>query len=82
MDTKDKKTKVLKEDLYTNLLKIMELGNISLKKDLRTEMSLKSVQAEYHEGRLKIFGNYTHIAEALIRAAWCMKDKSLNIWIA
>ncbi len=30
---------------------------------------------------IKIFGNYTHIAEGLIRAAWCVKDKSLNPYI-
>ena len=45
-------------------------------------LSLKSVQYEYIEGdKIKFFGNYTHIAEGLIRAAWAVKDKNLNIWI-
>lgn len=79
----DEKNKgLLKEDLYNNLLVLMEQGKIDLWEDDRIIMSLMSVQSEYVNGKIHIFGNYTHIAEALIRAAWCMKDKSLNIWIA
>jgi len=74
--------RLFKEDLYNNLLTLMEQGKIKLYECPETMLSLKSIQAEYDGGTLKIFGNYTHIAEALIRAAWCMKDKSLNIWIA
>jgi len=41
------------------------------------------VQFEYADDKtLKIFGRYTHIAEGLIRAAFCSKDKSLNPFIA
>ena len=74
-------TKLMKEDLYANLLQLMEAGKIELFKDEEIRLSLKSVQYEIEDGKPKIFGNYTHIAEALIRVAWCMKDKSLNIWI-
>ena len=74
--------KLLKEDLYNNLLVLMERGNIKFFEDEEIFLSLKSVQAEYINGKLRIFGNYTHIVEAIIRAAWCVKDKSLNIWIA
>ena len=82
LDNKEKKyKKLLKEDLYNNLLYLMEKGKIQLYDDPEIMLSLKSVQAEYDNGQLKIFGSYTHITEALIRAAWCMKDKSLNIWI-
>lgn len=78
----DKRKRLLKEDLYNNLLNLMERGKVKLDKNPETVLSLKSVQAEYGtDGKLKIFGSYTHIAEALIRAAWCMKDKGLNIWI-
>ena len=83
--TRDEKRKkrILKEDLYDNLLKLMEDKRIKLLKDPDLFLSLKSVQYEYEDnGKIKIFGNYTHIAEGLIRAAWCIKDKSLNIWIA
>lgn len=83
LDVQDnpKRKKLLKEDLYNNLLRLMEEGNIQLFNEPEIVLSLQSVQAEYDEGKLKIFGKNTHIVEALIRAAWCMKDKSLNIWV-
>jgi len=77
-----RKKKLLKEDLYNNLLVLMEQGKIKLKYDERTILSLKSIQCEYTEaGKMRIFGSYSHITEALIRAAWCLKEKSLNIYI-
>lgn len=82
IDRTGKRKTLLKEDLYSNLLHLMETDKIKLYNYDETLRSLRSVQAEYVNGKLKIFGNYTHIAEALIRAAWCMKDKTLNIWIA
>jgi len=87
LDSDDKqKKKLLKEDLYNNLLMLMEQGQIKLLDDDELVASFASVQYEYviKEGRptaLRIFGNYTHVVEGLIRAAWCTKDKSLNIWI-
>jgi hypothetical protein len=81
-----RKTKLLKEEMYLNILSLMEHGQIKLFNDNEVISSLKSVQFEHHitEGRkteLRIFGNNTHIAEALIRAAWLLvQDKSLNIW--
>jgi len=82
----DRKTKMLKEDLYMNMLALMEQGKLHLLKDPEIFQSLKSVQYEYTEDKkgkpfLKIFGNYTHICEGLIRAAWCVKEKSLSIRI-
>jgi hypothetical protein len=87
LDNEEKKrTRLLKEDLYNNLLRLMELGEIDLLEDPEIFMSLKSVQYEYTSDtrgkvHLKIFGSYTHIAEGLIRACWCVKYKPLNIWI-
>lgn len=80
------KSRLLKEDLYDNLRALMERGQIKLLNDEKVKASLKSIQYEFvkKEGqptRLRIFGNYSHIAEGLIRAAWCAKDKNLNIWI-
>jgi len=77
-----KRKRTLKEDLYNNLLKLMEKSQIKLLDDDEIFLSLKSVQYEYVDGKLKIFGNYTHVAEGLIRAAWCSTSKALNIWIA
>jgi len=77
-----RKKKLLKEDLYNNLLGLMERGEISLLQDDSIFQSFKSVQYEYQEaGKVEIFGNYTHIVEGLIRAAWCYREKSLSIWI-
>jgi hypothetical protein len=82
---RNNKFKLLKEDLYNNLLYLMESEKIQLLDDDEVIMSLKSVQYEYLKiagkgTRLRIFGNYTHIVEGLIRAVWCVKDKHLNIW--
>jgi len=82
LDKEDKrKKKLLKEDLYNNLLSLMEQGRIKLYDSNDVARSLKSVQCEYTHSGMRIFGSYTHITEALIRAAWCIKSKSLNIYI-
>ena len=76
-----RKKKILKEDLYNNLLVLMEQGKIHLYKDRDLMLSLKSVQEELtDEGRVKIFSKDGHLAEALVRAAWGSKEKSLNPW--
>ena len=81
-----RQTSLLKEDLYDNLRALMEQMKIKLLDDEDQIESLRSVQYEYVQKKgeptkLRIFGNYSHIAEGLIRAAWCVKDKSLNIFI-
>ena len=82
-DRDEHKKRILKEDLYNNLKSLMERGEIQLLDDDEVKASLKSIQAEHHKdtGKLHIWGSYSHIAEGLIRAAWCVKDKSLNIWV-
>lgn len=82
----EKHVKILKEDLYNHMLKLLEWGHIQLLDDEKIFQSFKSVQYEYTQDNfgkfyLKIFGNYTHIVEGLIRAAWALKYKDLNIWI-
>ena len=78
---KPRKKILMKVDLYNNLLWLMENNQIQFLDDPELLQSLKSVQFEITESKeIKIFGNYTHIAEGLIRAAWCVKDKSLNLW--
>jgi hypothetical protein len=81
---KERGIKLIKNDLYENLLCMMERGEIEFLDDIEIFQSLKSVQFEMdmETKQIKIFGNYTHIAEGLIRAAWCVKDKSLNPFIA
>jgi len=76
---KNRKIPLLKEVLYTNLKVLMENGKVSLFDLPEVKHSLRSIQFENSNEVLKIYGNFSHITEALIRAVWCMKDKSLNI---
>ena len=79
----EKKRRIIKEELYNNLKKLMERREIILLDDDEVKASLKSIQAEHDPdtGKMKIWGSYSHIVEGLIRAAWCSKDKVLNIYI-
>ncbi len=75
--------KLQKTLLYSNLKMLMETGKVSLLDDSNVFQSLKSVQFAYSNDslgtrHLKIFGNYTHIVEGLVRATWCVKYKDLN----
>lgn len=73
-----KSKKLLKEEMYLNLLTLMENRKIKLLDDDEIKLSLESIQHE--EG--KIFGFYSHIAEGIIRAAWeAEKDKSLKVFV-
>ena len=81
------KQRLLKEDLYDNLRSLMQKSKIILLDDEKVRLSLRSVQYEYIQGvdkqsRLRIFGNYTHIVESLIRAAVCVKEKNINMLIS
>lgn len=81
-EEKPNKTKLMKEAIYSNLLLLMQSKRIEILDKPEIVHSLRSVQYEYtDEGRIKIFGRYTHIAEGLVRAAWGEQDKSLNIYI-
>ena len=82
-DTEDHTRRIVKEELYNNLKKLMERGEIKLLDDDEVKASLRSIQAEHHKdtGKLHIWGSYSHITEGIIRAAWCSKSKELNIWI-
>jgi len=81
VDRKEKYKPLLKEFLYANLKNLMEKGNIELLDDPRVLHSLRSIQMDYGDGKLRIYGNYSHIVEALNRAAYCIKDKTLNIYV-
>lgn len=87
-EEKSKHRKILKEDLYMNLLSLMEKNKIKLLDDDEIIASLKSIQYEYvitegGKSYFRIFGNYSHLTEAIIRAAFlCTQDKSLELWCA
>lgn len=79
---KSKRKKLLKEDLYNNLKRLMEQGKIHLWKDEELAQSLSSVQYEYTDtGQMRIFGKDTHKTEALIRAAWAVMDDKRGLWV-
>ena len=77
----DKKQGIMKEDLYSNALMLMETQKIELINNLSLLRSLKSVTFEYTaEKRIKIYGNYTHLAEAFVRACWCLRERGLKLY--
>jgi hypothetical protein len=77
--------KLLKEDLYSNAMVIMEREPkiIEIISDLKLLRSLKSMTFEYTADKnLKIYGPESHLSEAFVRALWCVKDRGLRIFIA
>ena len=80
----EKKRGIFKEDMYSNLLSLMEQGKIEFINSPDLMRSLRSIVYEYTEGgKVRIYGKYSHIVEGLTRAVWCAtKEKGLNIYIA
>ena len=74
----EKSKKLLKEEMYLNLLLLLENLKIRLLDDDEIKASLASIQ---HNEEDKIFGNDSHICEGIVRAAWLIKTTSLNIYI-
>ena len=78
---KKKEKKILKTEMYFNLLNLLEKGHLKLLKDGDVRASLASVQIEEKNDKIFIFGKDTHICEGLIRAAWlAVQDTSLSLW--
>lgn len=75
--------KILKEDLYSNALVLMENSDVEIINDIELLRSLKSVTFEYTSNQnLRIYGNYTHLAEAFVRGLWCIKEKGLKLFLS
>ncbi len=82
-ENEEKKKGILKEDLYSNALAMMERGDIEIINNLKLLRSLKSVQFEYTKDRnLRIHGKYTHLAEAFVRCCWAWQSKGLKLYCA
>jgi len=82
----EKKKGILKEDLYSNVLMLLETGHLELISDLSLLRSLKSITYSYGaldtgSRNLKIFGDYAHLAEGLVRACWCLKERGLDVYL-
>lgn len=82
---RDGKTRKLQKTLkYSHFKMLMETGKLHLLTDDNIFQSFKSVQYAYTNDslgtrHLKIFGNYTHIAEGATNAAWGEKYKHLSL---
>lgn len=73
----EKTKKLLKDEMYFNLLSMGEQKKIELLDDDDIKASLASIQYEDE----KIFGAYSHITEGIIRFTWlASQDKDLNIF--
>lgn len=75
--------KLLKEDMYSNALMMMESEKLEMISDLGLLRSLKSIVYEYGENKnVRLYGDYDHICEAFVRACWSIKEKGLRCYIA
>ena len=82
----EKKKGIFKEDLYSNALMLMETGKLEIISDLGLLRSLKSITFEYGaspgaNSKVKIYGDYAHLAEAMVRATWCLKERGLSLYV-
>lgn len=80
------RTKIIKEDLYETLRNAMQKGEIKLLDDDSVIESLRSIQYEFvtRQGKhvqIRIYGEYSHVVEGVIRAVWYAKAKHSNRWI-
>ena len=83
IDREGRKGAILKEDLYSNALLLMENKKIEIISNLSMLRSMKSITFEYTaDKRLKLTGAYSHLCEAFVRACWCIKEKGLKVYIA
>lgn len=79
----DRHKGILKEDLYSNALCLMEQNKCSIISNLELQRSLINTTFEYtSHANLRIYGKKSHLAEAFVRACWCVKSKGLNLFIA
>lgn len=77
-----KKKKIMQSDMYHNLKVLMERRKIKFLKDDELKASLRGIQREVDENGKEFFsGRNNHIAEALVRLAWCMQEKSLKLQV-
>ena len=82
----DRKRTLLKEDMYLNLLSLMEKNLIQLLDDDEVVAALRGIQYEYtitaqSKSSIKIFAakhEHTDLIEGLIRAAWLANQKNIN----
>ena len=84
-----RKTHILKEDLYSHAISLMEYDEegkpkkIEIIDNMRLARSLKGMTFEYtKDGNIRIHGGYSHLAEAFVRCCWATKAKGLKLFAA
>ena len=81
IDAEEGHKPLLKEDMYTNLLVGGENNKIHLLNNDELILSLKSIQWEFTNGKVKISGSDSHETEGVIRGYYLIKDKGLKCFI-
>lgn len=84
LDYKDEKEKkILGEEMIFNLLVMMESKKIKLLQDAEIRESLKSYKFEKdtETKKIKITSNYNHPVQSVMRGAWYLQRKDLNLCI-
>ena len=71
-DIEGGRSRYMKEDLFVNLLKLMERGKIVLDDDMKIVGALLDMKYEYYKrgGMVKIWGMENSIADAIVRAVF------------
>ena len=78
-----RKGRILKEDMYSNALRMMESGEVEIINDMALMRSLKNIRFEYtKEKHILIYGKDSHLAEAFVRVCWAQKEKGLRLFLA
>jgi len=85
-DDDEGKQKIFKEDLYDNFKAMLEMGELELLNDPEIKLSMRSVQMELVKDshgitKVRLFGNFAHHVEGLVRAAYLAHEKSLNLFV-
>lgn len=70
------KRKILKEDLYSNLLKLLETGKLKLINQKEVIEGLKAAEFD-EEGKIR----GSDMSEAIVRAAWCIKERHISPFV-
>ena len=78
-----RKGRILKEDLYSNALKMMESGEVEIINNMKLLSSLKNTRFQYTKDKnIIIYGKESHLTEAFVRACWAVKEKGLRLFCA
>lgn len=80
--TETRSRAILKQDIYSNALVLMEQEKLEMIDDFPLKLSLDGIKYRYSdENKLRIYGKNSHLAEAYVRALWGFKEKGLKLFV-